>query len=157
MTDPVINYGLPFGACLEMVKFNPSATTPTRAYSRSAAYDIAACTNQKTITIAPQTTKKIPTGLGFHPPYGHCIQVCSRSGITDKSVFVANAPGIVDPDFTGEIQVLLYNGGVSPFYVRDGDRIAQILVIPFASLNIREVGAMPITERGERGFGSTGV
>lgn len=153
---PSIPYEKPFGARLEVVKFEPDVGLPTKAYRMSAAYDLAAFTGTSTLTIAPQTTKMIRTGLGLLAPVGHCILICSRSGLGAKSVFVANAPGVVDPDYTGEIKVLLYNGGMSPFYVRNQDRIAQALIVPFGTFPMIEVKTMPQTERGEKGFGSSG-
>jgi len=82
--------------------------------------------------------------------------VCSRSGLASRGIFVANAPGIVDPDYTGEIKVILFNGSQEPHYVRQGDRIAQVLIIPFFEPGFAEVDRFPPTERGERGFGSSG-
>jgi dUTP pyrophosphatase len=72
-------------------------------------------------------------------------------------VFVANAPGIVDPDYTGEIRIILFNGGIEPFFIKHGDRIAQLLVVPFAAPSVVEIEGLPETPRGERGFGSTGA
>ncbi len=143
-------------------RLSPRAEMPSRAYSESAAFDLAACILSPagyplTWLIAPRTTKLIPTGLAMLPPPGHCILVCSRSGLATRSVFVANAPGVVDPDYTGELRIALYNGGLEPHYVKNGDRVGQALIIPFASCGLREVEDFPRTERGEKGFGSTGA
>ena len=161
MANP-IPYSAPFGAALDVVLFESEAVLPTKAYSRSAAYDLSAymmtvaTKRALTRTISPQSTVLIPTGIGLRPPFGHVILICSRSGLAEKSVFVANGPGVVDPDYTGEIKVLLFNGGLEPCYVRHGDRIAQALVVPLASLPLKVIAEMPDTERGPKGFGSTG-
>ncbi len=156
MTPPPLSYQLPFGATLDLIRFEADAPLPTKAYARSAAFDLAAYSKRATVTIAPHTTKLIRTGIGLRPPIGHLIMVCSRSGLATRSVFVANGPGIVDPDYTGEIKVLLFNGGIEPFFVTHGDRIAQVLVLPLTTIPLREVASMPITDRGDKGFGSTG-
>ena len=150
-----IQHQVPFNSRLEVVRFHQKAIFPIRAYSKSAAYDLSACLSG-TMTLGPQTTKSVPTGIGLRAPANHCILICSRSGMATNSVFVANGPGVVDPDYTGEIRVLLYNGGLEPHYIKSGDRVAQALVIPFASLQLLEIARMPDTERGTKGFGSSG-
>lgn len=147
---------------LEVLYLTSGASEPFRAYTESAAYDLSACLLNDggrpfTTTIGPHTTKLIGTGLALRPPKGHLILVCSRSGLAASSVFVANSPGVVDPDYTGEIKVLLYNGGLEPFYLRHKDRIAQALIVPYAVSSLREVTTLPITDRGPKGFGSTGL
>jgi dUTP pyrophosphatase len=147
---------------LEVLYLSNGASPPFRAYEESAAYDLSACLLNDagrpfTATIAPSTTKLIGTGLALRPPFGHIILVCSRSGFAANGVFVANAPGVVDPDYTGEIKIILYNGSLEPFYVRHKDRIAQALVVPFVSPSLSEVKEFPTTPRGTAGFGSTGT
>lgn len=83
--------------------------------------------------------------------------VVSRSGLALRGIFVTNAPGILDPDYRGEIEVLLYNGGHEAHYVKHGDRIAQLIFAPFTPASVREVEALSETERGAKGFGSTGA
>lgn len=146
---------------LEVLRLKADASLPYRAYDESAAYDLSAyllndAGRPMTATLAPFTTKLIPTGLALRAPVGHLILVCSRSGLAVRSVFVANAPGVVDPDYTGEIKVILYNGGQEAHYVKHNDRIAQALIVPFAECALREVKNFPNTIRGERGFGSSG-
>lgn len=146
---------------LEIVKLRPSAQLPLRAYNESAAFDLSADLidskgREATASIAPGTTKLIPTGLAIRPPPGHVILICSRSGYAVEGVFVANAPGIVDPNYTGEIKVILINGGYRPFFVKHGERVGQALLVPFSAPAIREVKSLPETERGANGFGSSG-
>lgn len=146
---------------LEFRRLSPDAPLPFRAYGASAAYDVSANLigsdrRPRTATIGPGITQTIPTGLAVRPPRGHCVLVCSRSGFAAQGVFVANAPGVVDPDYTGEIGVILINCGLRPFYIKHGERIAQLMVVPFVSCDLEEVDSFPTTGRGERGFGSTG-
>lgn len=143
------------------VKLHAQASEPFLAYNESAAYDLAAClwsdTNRpNNLILPPRFTRMVPTGLALRPPTGHLVLICSRSGMAAKSVFVANGPGVVDPTYTGEIQVLLYNGGLESFHIRHGDRIAQALIVPFAAVSLLQTTSLPQTERGDKGFGSSG-
>lgn len=146
---------------LEALRLHADALLPTLAYGESAAWDLHAylMSSEKrplNITIPPHQTRLIGTGLAMRPPRGSVILVCSRSGLASKSVFVTNAPGIVDPDYTGEIKVALHNAGFEAHYVKHADRIAQALIVPLTVCELHEVENLPTTERGERGFGSTG-
>jgi dUTP pyrophosphatase len=134
---------------------------PFRAYAHAAGYDIGAHLltsggRPYTLTIAPNDSKTIPTGIAARPPPGFFLACCSRSGLASKSIFVANAPGIIDPDYTGEINVILYNGGFEPYFVRHHDRIMQLLCFPLNSFPITRVASLSATERGDKGMGSTG-
>ncbi len=111
----------------------------------------------KIIIPAHSTSRPIPCGLSFTPPAGYLGLICSRSGLAGQGVFVANAPGIIDPDYTGEICVLLYNGGFKSYTISHGDRVAQLLFLPFIVPKIEEVTKLPDSLRGEAGFGSTGL
>ena len=82
--------------------------------------------------------------------------VCSRGGLASKSIFVANAPGIIDPDYRGEIMVILYNGGHETYYIQHEDRIAQLIAIQAQMTGIVELEITDETERGEGRLGSTG-
>lgn len=135
---------------------------PTLAYGESAAWDLYAYVlndvgRPMTTTVSPRSSKLIRTGLAMRAPAGNVLLVCSRSGLATKAVFVANAPGIVDPGYTGELKVILYNGSMEPHYVKHGDRIGQVLVTPLTVCVLHEIEKLPETERGRRGFGSTGA
>jgi len=140
----------------------PDAKPPVRLLLQSIGYDVHAYLKTETSRassklIPPQGTVSIPTGLVIRPPDGFVCLVCSRSGLATNSIFVANAPGVIDPDYTGELQILLYNGGWEPHWTKHEDRIAQILLIPQPGVfDVRQITELPATERGERGFGSTG-
>lgn len=147
---------------LTFLRLHKEAPLPVRAYNESAAWDLSAFTMEdegrpRTRTLAPRHSMLIRTGLALRAPPGNVLLVCSRSGLATRSIFVANAPGVIDPDYTGEIQIILFNGGLEPYYVKHGDRIAQVLVVPLTVCNLLEVSAFEPTNRGEKGFGSTGA
>lgn len=106
--------------------------------------------------VAPRSTKNVPTGLLIEPPPGHFVMVCSRSGLAKSSIMVANAPGIIDPDYRGELRILLYNGSHETYYVQHQERIAQLFLVPVTEMTVVEVKELSETGRGESGFGSTG-
>ena len=99
----------------------------------------------------------VPTGLAMAIPPGFEGQVRPRSGLALRhGVTCLNSPGTIDADYRGEISVLLVNLGDAPFVVRRGERIAQMIVAPVAQAELVKVAALPSTERGDGGFGSTG-
>lgn len=110
------------------------------------------------ITLEPGEYKMIPTGLSCSIPEGFEIQVRPRSGLAAKNgVTVLNAPGTIDSDYRGEIQVILINLGKKTFVIQNGDRIAQFVVSPVTRGCYMCVAELDKTERGTGGFGSTGV
>jgi dUTP pyrophosphatase len=110
------------------------------------------------ITIEPSKIALIPTALACAVPQGYELQVRSRSGLAAKhGVFCLNAPGTIDSDYRGEIQVVLANFGAEPFVVQRGERVAQFVVARFEHVQWREVQVLEETVRGSGGFGSTGV
>ncbi len=110
------------------------------------------------VTINPGEHALINTGLYPEIPSGYEIQVRPRSGLAfKKGITVLNTPGTVDSDYRGEICVNLMNLGSEPFTVHDGDRIAQAVVAPVIQASFLETDTLSETERGEGGFGSTGV
>lgn len=110
------------------------------------------------VVLKPGERSLLPTGLFFEIPEGYEIQVRPRSGLAFKNgVTVLNTPGTIDSDYRGELKVLLVNLGDQDFTVKNGDRIAQIIVAPVTVGNFVQVSSLSETERGEGGFGSTGV
>lgn len=101
-------------------------------------------------------TVLIPTGVAVAIPDGHVGLVCPRSGLSKHGVTVANAPGVVDSGYRGELMVRLTTTSSTPYVVQRGDRIAQLVVIPVARPTITIVNTLDDTERGTNGFGSTG-
>ncbi len=119
--------------------------------------DVRAAVGEK-VSVAPGEVRLIPTGLGLAVPRGFEIQVRPRSGLALKhGVTVLNAPGTIDSDYRGELGVILANLGKEPFTVERGMRIAQLVVVPVERAEMVEVEALPPTERGEGGFGSSGL
>ncbi len=107
--------------------------------------------------IPPHTTVNIGTGLLVEPPKDTFLFVCPRSGLGKHSISIANSPGTIDPDYRGEIRVLVYNGGYENFWVEHEMRIAQLIALPVFEVTTLEVQELTHSLRGDRGFGSTGV
>ena len=108
------------------------------------------------VVLAPGERRLVPTGLTLAIPAGFEGQVRPRSGLAAREgMTVLNAPGTIDADYRGEVQVLLVNLGTAPVHVRRGDRIAQLVVAPVSSIVWREVAKLPDSARGSGGFGST--
>jgi len=144
---PVVR--LPHGADLPL---------PAAATAGAAGLDLlAAVPDGAPVTLAPGARARIPTGLAVGLPIGFEGQVRPRSGLADKhGVTVLNAPGTVDADYRGEIQVILINHGAAPFAVERGMRIAQLVVAPVTTATLVEAETLDGTTRGAGGFGSTG-
>jgi dUTP pyrophosphatase len=106
--------------------------------------------------IPPNYVFNIPTGIAIEPPKGYFAVVSSRSGLAKEALSVCNSPGIIDPDYRGEIRVLLHNGGYEYKTIHHEDRIAQLVFVPAVYAEIVEVETLSETGRGEKGLGSTG-
>ena len=118
---------------------------------------IAAVPADAPVTLAPGGRALIPTGIAIALPAGLEAQVRPRSGLAIRhGLTVLNAPGTIDADYRGEIQVLLVNFGADPVAITRGMRIAQIVVATVARTQLREVKSLDETTRGKGGFGSTG-
>lgn len=147
---------------LEVKLLHPTAKAPLRFSIEAAGLDVAAFLmtpeGRPTKMMIPQRDSRlVPTGLALSPPPGHVALVCSRSGLVKSAnVWVANQPGIIDPDYTGELFILLFNAGYQPYYVQHDQRIAQLVVLPLPSISVSLVDSFRSTPRGGSGFGSTG-
>ena len=112
---------------------------------------------KSTVTIKPKTSFLIPTGLSIAFSEDYEIQIRPRSGLAAKNnISVLNTPGTIDSDYRGEIKVIIYNHGTSDFLINNGDRIAQMILMPVVKMELEETSDLPETIRGEGGFGSTG-
>lgn len=130
---------------------------PSYATEQSAGMDIRAFLDEP-VTIAPMKRALIPTGLRMALPEGYEAQLRPRSGLALKhGITLLNSPGTVDADYRGEVGVILANLSDEPFTINDGDRIAQMVICRYATVQIRDVEQLPDSERGEGGFGHTGV
>ena len=136
---------------------NPGAVIPVYKTEGAAGADVCALLDSP-VTIEAGKFAMIPTGLFFEIPLGYEIQVRPRSGLAAKNgVTVLNTPGTIDSDYRGELKVILINLGSQSFTINSGDRIAQIIVSPVTTADFTITDSLSNTERGEKGFGSTGV
>ena len=137
-------------------RLTETAIAPTRAHTTDAAYDFC---SDGSYTIENGQVLTVPTGIAFEMPNNVCGLVLSRSGLAAQyGVFVANAPGLIDPGYKGEIKVVLINLGGSPVLITRGDRVAQVLFNPVLETPeiLNEVEVLSDSDRGQNGLGSTG-
>jgi dUTP pyrophosphatase len=139
------------------LKLDPGAVLPAYETGVAAGADLRARLGDP-VVIPPLGRARIPTGLALELPPGDEAQIRPRSGLAVRNgVTALNAPGTVDSDYRGELGVILINLGQEPFTARDGDRIAQLVIAPVVRALMVETASLAKTERGEGGFGSTGV
>ena len=133
-------------------------TLPRYMTPHSAGMDLFASLEEEEITVAPGERRLIPTGVAIALPEGYEAQVRPRSRLALKhGVTLLNTPGTVDADYRGEIGVIMINLGDEPFVIRDGDRIAQLVVHQVCRAELQEVDELPESSRGAGGFGHTGM
>lgn len=138
------------------VKLKEEAVVPKAGSEKAAGYDLYACINEP-VEIAPHTTVKIGTGLSFELPDGTFGAIVARSGLaTKQGLRPANCIGICDSDYRGEYIIALHNDSNEKQLVNPKDRIAQLIIMPYISVNFIETDNLSKTDRGEGGFGSTG-
>ncbi len=137
-------------------KLNPKVQLPSYKTEGSSGMDLMAFI-ESSITIAPNSSALIPTGISVAISKDVEIQIRPRSGLAAKSnISVLNTPGTIDSDYRGEIKVILFNHGSKEFVVKNEDRIAQMILMPVLKVDFEEVDDLPNTLRGLGGFGSTG-
>ena len=145
---------------VEVQQLSHGKGLPLPAYQSAdaAGLDLLAAVPAETpLILPPGKYAVVPTGLTIALPPGFEAQVRPRSGLAAKhGVTVLNSPGTVDADYRGEINVLLINHGEAPFPIRRGERIAQMVIAPVIQVELVRVTALPATDRGSGGFGSTG-
>ena len=130
---------------------------PSYETAESAGMDLRAAVTDPEI-LEPGERRAIPTGIRIALPPGTEAQVRPRSGLAIKwGISMVNAPGTIDADYRGEIRVLLINHGTEPFRIERGDRIAQLVIAPVLRIEWSTVDELPESDRGEGGFGHTGV
>lgn len=148
---------------LRVRRLDPRAALPAYKSVLAAGLDLAACLPRGEIagdilTLGPGERRLVPTGLAVAIEPGFEGQVRPRSGLAIRSgVTIPNAPGTIDADYRGELLVALVNLGAEPFEVSHGLRVAQLVIAPVAHAAVSEVAELDETERGEGGFGSTGL
>ena len=143
------------GVNVKFTKVRTNAIIPTHGSTSAAGYDLYACVDH--MEIAPGETKMIGTGLAIQPPPGYFGAIFARSGLaTKRGLRPSNCVGVCDEDYVGEYIVALYNDSNESQEVYMGDRIAQLVFMPYLNVNFVEVESLDVTERGCGGFGSTG-
>ena len=137
-------------------KLNAEVELPAYKTKGASGMDLMAFIKEP-VTLKPQKSCLIPTGISVAFQDDYEIQIRPRSGLAAKnSISVLNTPGTIDSDYRGEIKVILYNHGNSDFLINNKDRIAQMVLTPVIKMNLEETDNLPETIRGEGGFGSTG-
>ena len=137
-------------------KLDSSVELPAYKTDGASGMDLMALTKE-TITLKPNSSCLVPTGLSVAFSSDFEIQIRPRSGLAAKNnISVLNTPGTIDSDYRGEIKVILFNHGKENFIVKNKDRIAQMILIPVHKMELEEAENLPDTLRGKGGFGSTG-
>lgn len=138
-------------------KVSNTAKVPTRGSREAAGYDLYADIAEDFVVVEPHKTVKIPSGIAMEVPDGYFGAILPRSGLaTRESLRPANTPGCIDQDYRGEIIVAIHNDSDVERFVNKGDRIAQLVIIPYLAVEFNEVDKLNTTSRGNGGFGSTG-
>ena len=137
-------------------KLDPSVETPTYKTIGASGMDLMAFI-KKPIKLAAKNSCLVPTGLSVAFSSEYEIQIRPRSGLAIKNnISILNTPGTIDSDYRGEIKIILFNHGNNEFIINNGDRIAQMILLPINKIDLEEVTNLPDTNRGKGGFGSTG-
>jgi dUTP diphosphatase len=142
--------------CFRRLESNPDLPLPERATPHAAGYDVRSAETE--VVLRPGEIRLVGTGLVMELPEGVECQVRPRSGLALKhGVTLPNSPGTIDPDYRGELRIILQNLGSAPVTLARGERIAQLVFARFEIPEITERHALSATARGEGGFGSTGT
>jgi dUTP pyrophosphatase len=137
-------------------KLNPNVELPTYKTNGASGMDLMAFID-KPITITPNNSYLVPTGLSLAFSEDYEVQIRPRSGLAAKNnITVLNTPGTIDSDYRGEIKIILFNHGKEDFLINNKDRVAQMILTPVVKMEFEETDNLPDTLRGEGGFGSTG-
>jgi dUTP pyrophosphatase len=142
---------------IKRLKKEHPVSLPQYMTEGSSGMDLFASLGQE-VTLVPGERKLIPAGISVAIPEGFEGQVRPRSGLAiQKGIGIVNGPGTIDADYRGEVGVLLINFGKEPFTIRNGDRIAQMVISPVTRVTLEEVDDLPPTRRQGGGFGHTGI
>ena len=142
---------------IQIKKLSSEVLTPKYETAGSSGMDIAAFI-EKDIIINPGDKTLVPTGFSLSVPQGYEVQIRPRSGLAaKKGITVLNTPGTIDSDYRGEIKVILINLSKDVFVIKNGERIAQMVICPIEQVTVEEVKELSETDRGTSGFGSTGT
>ena len=137
-------------------KLNPNVELPTYKTNGASGMDLMAFI-AKPITITPNNSYLVPTGLSLAFSEDYEVQIRPRSGLAAKNnITVLNTPGTIDSDYRGEIKIILFNHGKEDFLINNKDRVAQMILTPVVKIEFEETDNLPDSLRGDGGFGSTG-
>lgn len=152
-TDPNLTYNIQ----IKYIKLKENAIEPTRGSAAAAGYDLYAAI-EDSIAIPAHSTVKIGAGLAFALPEGTFAAIFARSGLaTKQGLRPANCVGVCDSDYRGEYIVALHNDTDNEQTINPGDRIAQMVLMSYLPMTFQQTNSLDETERGQNGFGSTGV
>lgn len=141
---------------LKIKKVRDNAIIPTRGSDQAAGIDLYACLNE-VVELPPGCSAMIPTGIACEFPEGYFGAVAVRSSVgVKRGLRLGNQLGIIDHDYIGEIMLGIYNSTANTVMIAHGERLAQMILLPYVLYNIVETDTLSETERGEGGFGSTG-
>jgi dUTP pyrophosphatase len=140
---------------LRFTRLSEAARAPARAHATDAGHDLHAAERAR---LEPGRRASVGTGIAVAIPPGHAGLVLPRSGLAARhGIALVNAPGLIDPDYRGEVRVLLLNTDPSEaFEVEVGDRVAQLVIVRSEPTDVEEVASLDETQRGTAGFGSSG-
>lgn len=142
---------------IKIKRLRPEAKLPGRGSVQAAGHDLHACLETECIEILPHQTVKIGTGLAMELPEGYFGGIFARSGLSVKQgLRPANCVGVIDSDYRGECIVPLFNDSDEVQTIVQGERIAQLILLPYLPVLFEETNELSETGRGEGGFGSTG-
>ena len=142
---------------LKVKKLKENAEIPRYMSEFASGMDVFACVD-KPVALKPLARVLIPTGIALSIPAGYEVQIRPRSGLAIKhGITLVNSPGTIDADYRGEIKIIMINLGNEDFEIKHGDRIAQMVINKVEKLKTEEVETLDKTDRGEGGFGSTGI
>ena len=143
---------------IKVKKLRDGAKLPVLGSKNAAGADLHACLEYDIASVSCHSTMKIPTGLALEIPEGYFGAVFARSGLATKNgLRPSNCVGVIDSDYRGEVMVALHNDTDLNQVIENGERIAQLVILPCAGAEYREVSELSETERGDGGFGSSGT
>ena len=141
---------------VQIKKLDPAVKLPDYKSDGASGMDLIAFLKNP-IAVKAETSSLIPTGLSVAFSKNYEIQIRPRSGLAVKNnISVLNTPGTIDSDYRGEIKIIIFNHGKDDFIIKNGDRIAQMILAPVVKIELVETDKLPETVRGDGGFGSTG-
>ena len=143
---------------VKIKKLYDNAVIPTEGSKKAAGHDLYACLDSDEVVIYPHTTLLVKTGIAMEIPDGYYGGVYARSGLSSKKgLRPGNCVGVIDSDYRGEIKVPLHNDSDIVQSIKTGDRIAQLIIQPYLSVEFEEADELSGTERGSGGFGHSGT